>query len=526
MLLCAVVLVCAFNPALTDKLAAKISGIEATPEQIGGGPEGSVIGQTGENSGTSANNDLQNSVPQDNTTQDTMPQGNITQGGVGVYIPPAQEEVISPESVKDKNGYEPVKEKGEEIADSDAENLQQELGFGETGDDITFDERFYPYYGMLDSDMQTLYRQIYANAMELTTSFAPIVPVTVDQVKDVFEAVYNDHPELFWVETGYSCKYMQNGKCIELTLQYYQIAENLKEAKNQFDSAAQAIIKEAEQLSDNAEKEQYVHDVLIEKVDYHEGTAMNQSAYSALVNGRSVCAGYARAFQYIMMELGIPCYYCTGYSGADHAWNIVQLEDDYYNVDVTWDDTNPSTYDYFNKTDADYAKTHMRKGMSVYLPACNGTAYRREGSTVSPSQEENKEEIVDDTTQQNENLINPNPQKPLTWYGTEVNEEEETKSALEEAGLTEDEVLDTLEEYYADCLKQMTEKGVGQQQFTNVIPQSLWQSIERVYSDGSYQKGYVEEALKQMKMENFAIQLQTERLSGGYYRLYHNISTW
>lgn len=105
---------------------------------------------------------------------------------------------------------------------------------------------------------------------------------------------------------------------------------------------------------------------------------MNQSAYSALVNGKSVCAGYARAYQYLLQQLGIPCYYCTGYSGGDHAWNIVKLEDGYYNVDVTWDDAAAIRYDYFNKTDADFASTHVRQNLSVYLPACNGTAYRQE----------------------------------------------------------------------------------------------------------------------------------------------------
>ena len=59
-----------------------------------------------------------------------------------------------------------------------------------------------------------------------------------------------------------------------------------------------------------------------------------------------------------------------------------------------------------------------------------------------------------------------------------------------------------------------------------MIPASLWPTVEKVYSDGSYWNGYVNAALKELGMQNFAIQLQAERLDGGYYRLYHNISTW
>lgn len=495
MLMCALILLCAFNPSLTDKIAEKVT-------------------QETETQGEDA--DTQNAAP-DNLESISV------QTGTGVYVPPAQESVATPESVRDKNGYEPIQEEGEQIADEEAENIQKELGTGESGEDLTFDTEFYPYYGMLDRDMRTLYRQIYANALEMKTSFAPAVEVTADKVKDVFEAVYNDHPELFWLETSYSCKYLQSGKCIELTLRYNKASNDLEESKKQFETAANKILTEAKELSGDAEKEKYVHDTLIELVDYHAGTAMNQSAYSALVEGRSVCAGYARAFQYLMMELGIPCYYCTGYSGEDHAWNIVKLDDDYYNVDVTWDDTNPSTCDYYNKTDADYAKTHIRTGLSVNLPACNGKKYRIGSSSVWD--EINQEgDTADLLRVETEDIINDNPQKPLEWTGNDA--ERELEQDLEEAGITEDEVLDTLEEYYADCLKQMKKQGSGMQQFTNVIPKDLWDTIEQEYSSGKYEKGYVEEALKELKMDHFAIQLQTVRLSGKYYRLYHNVSTW
>ena len=72
----------------------------------------------------------------------------------------------------------------------------------------------------------------------------------------------------------------------------------------------------------------------------------------------------------------------------------------------------------------------------------------------------------------------------------------------------------------------MKEAGKGDQQFSNVIPQSLWSSVESAYSTGDYWKGYVEGGLKDLGMENFAIQLQVEDLGGGYYRLYHNVLTY
>lgn len=231
---------------------------------------------------------------------------------------------------------------------------------------------------MLSENQQSVYRQIYANAQNLTEKFAPEKTVSASDVKTAFEAVIGDHPEMFWLETGYSSKYLANGQCVEIDLKYNGTADDLESAKQRFDAAAQNLITGAASLDSNYEKEKYVHDALASAVTYDLTADMNQSAYSALVNGKSVCAGYARAYQYLLQQLGIPCYYCTGYSGGDHAWNIVKLEDGYYNVDVTWDDAAAIRYDYFNKTDADFASTHVRQNLSVYLPACNGTAYRQE----------------------------------------------------------------------------------------------------------------------------------------------------
>ncbi len=83
-----------------------------------------------------------------------------------------------------------------------------------------------------------------------------------------------------------------------------------------------------------------------------------------------------------------------------------------------------------------------------------------------------------------------------------------------------------MEEYYEDCRKLLTDAGTGDRQFVNVIPQSLWNAVERSYNSGDYWKGYVEQALRDMGADNFAIQLQVQDLGGGYYRLYHNVYTY
>lgn len=494
---CCGILVCALNPKLTASLAEKVQQFQLSSDGTDKGAAAIKPAELGNGSFRPAEKP---GIRPDPSLDKTA----------GNYVVPEKNPVKLPQEVSGLTGYRPVEEEAEKIPQEEADNLSSILSNGSLGLELSFSEEYYPYYAMLEEDMKLLYKQIYANASELTTSFTPTVPVDVNRLKNVFEAVCNDHPELFWLETGYSCKYLKNGSCVEITLQYNDTADRLEASKEEFAGCAEAILEKARMLGSNDEKVKYVHDALRILTEYDASADKNQSAYSALVKGKSVCAGYARAFQYLLQQLGIPCYYCTGYSGEDHAWNIVKLDGTYRNVDVTWDDTDPYTYDYFNKTDEEFSATHVRTSLSVYLPACTGDSSQTADS---------KDEMTVST---------PQP-TPMSWVsrgkipGEDGSSTDKTDKT--EAGVSEDEIAPTLEKYYEDCENKLKAAGTGYVEFNNVIPESLWNSIERAYSDGSYVKGYVEDALKEMKAENFAIQLQVQRLGGGYYRIYHNIYT-
>lgn len=501
MLGCAGILIFAFSPELTQKLSAMLYGEE--------GPEAYIERSDEEHSGEDG--DVSGAI---SGGVSGIAEGVLASEESAGYVAPVQGSLKLPDQVSGKNGYQPVSGQGEELGEEQAQSLGTTLGTGATGDGLSFDRELYPYYHMLNEKMQHVYRQIYANALECSDSFAPVEEVNTAQLKNVFEAVYNDHPELFWLDTGYACKYRAGGQCVEVTLSYNRTAQNLAQARSEFEAAAGTIVDGAASQEGAGEKEKYVHDALIEKADYVLSAPMNQSAYSALVDGDTVCAGYARAFQYLLQQLGIPCYYCTGYSGEEHAWNIVKIDGAYYNADVTWDDTDPSTYDYFNKTDADFVGTHVRTGLSVYLPACGNGYSEGEGGKV-----------VAGIT------LNPDPQEPLTWVpknkkGKQVFVSGGDTYDMGVAGLDPDMVQSSLKKYYENCLKQMVDRGTGQQSFSNVVPKYVLDEAEKAYGTGDYEEGYVDEGLKKLKVENFAIQIQVEDLGGNYYRLYHNIYTW
>ena len=72
-----------------------------------------------------------------------------------------------------------------------------------------------------------------------------------------------------------------------------------------------------------------------------------------------VCEGYARAFKVLCDAAGIPCtieegYAFNGLHTEAHMWNVVEIDNQNYYLDVTWDDSGADesiVYFYFNVSD-------------------------------------------------------------------------------------------------------------------------------------------------------------------------------
>lgn len=482
-LLCVLILLCAANPNITDKLASLFSPNDQLTE-----PENSVnqmvkvseeaedtgpVAEEEENTDASPNKQISD-VPTDSTALDQNKEAEVVRGSNG-YEVPSEADVVVPKAVNGKAGYQPITEKSEELPGAEGGEYTSDLGYGETGDGLSFDAAFYPYYHMLDAKGQHLYRQIYANASVLNKAFVPIEAVPVSEIRDIICAVYNDHPELFWMNTAYVCKYDKNKICAELELDFNETADNLTDASAEFNNTVNNLLTQVQNLGSDYEKEKRVHDILIDKITYRTGAKMNQSAYSALVNEETVCAGYARAYQYLLQKLGIPCYYCTGFAGEDHAWNIVALDDGYYNVDVTWDDTPGGEYDYFNQTDQDYANTHVRRELSVNLPPCNGQRYRnleRSGGT-----------------------------------------EDAALESLEDLRLSEDDVLHSMQELSDYGYNQMVQHGVGRYSFNCVLDASVLKQESGNYAiDDSVLQDFAGKAMETIGAQEWHVEWEAELL--------------
>ena len=83
---------------------------------------------------------------------------------------------------------------------------------------------------------------------------------------------------------------------------------------------------------------------------------------------KGVCFEYALTYQALCYVLGLDCYVVTGNAGGSHAWNIVQVDGQWYQADPTWDAGN-STYRYFLVSDQTMRSRTVDEGYYNY-PAC------------------------------------------------------------------------------------------------------------------------------------------------------------
>ena len=158
--------------------------------------------------------------------------------------------------------------------------------------------------------------------------------------------------------------------------------------KAALDQAAAECIAQTDETWSDYGRIKSVYEYIINTTEYNASAPDNQCVQSALLSHASVCAGYAKAFQYILHRMGYFCTYITGTipGGGDHAWNVVRIDGNYYHVDVTWGDPvfagnyeggtglTVMNYNYLCCTDAEILPTHTPDG-TIPLPECTDGSY-------------------------------------------------------------------------------------------------------------------------------------------------------
>ncbi len=251
------------------------------------------------------------------------------------------------------------------------ENITNFVNYVEEDDSYwsKFSKPYYDYQEGLSEEQIALYDKLYDT---LSSMIDGGVDFTDTYTKDNGEIVYltpavtysglsnaeatqvgylmlYEHPELYYLKTVIKIDKVPGTEDKSIKLGVYEDFIS-GEARAEYSAViANKIEWYLSQVTGETDydKELEIHDLICYNVAYDKQANYTQSIASALLDDRSVCAGYAELFVLLCRAMDISAISVTS---KDHEWSEVKLGDYWYAVDVTWDDQS-SNYNYFNKSD-------------------------------------------------------------------------------------------------------------------------------------------------------------------------------
>ena len=283
------------------------------------------------------------------------------------------------------------------------------------------------YYGQLDNNAKIIYEALKQNKENMKTGIYEIdfgtqfntllhTETGEQELQTAFQSAWNafsyDQVDLFYIDTN-KLTLMNEYENIGGIVTYHisigpgenenYLLDTFKQEGSiaQAESYIQNIVNQIEEQTRQdtvVEKARRIHNWLVSSINYdQEQSNINRfQIYGALHDQKAVCEGYARSFKYLMEKVGVPCVLVSG-TGTNsegrtenHAWNYIQINNQWYAVDVTWDDPvvvgggRPSSnnlYKYFLKGSEEFYKDHKEENvisensMSFKFPTLSTTDY-------------------------------------------------------------------------------------------------------------------------------------------------------
>ncbi|MBR3769363.1 MAG: hypothetical protein IKL06_02405, partial [Lachnospiraceae bacterium] len=130
---------------------------------------------------------------------------------------------------------------------------------------------------------------------------------------------------------------------------YYEFRYNVsyRTTAEQEEQLTEAVNAALESLNLDGKSEydkiKLIYTYICDHVNY-DYTYSKYTPYHALCTGTAVCQGYAMLFYRMCKDAGLSVRIIDGIgNGGSHAWNIVRIGNEYYNLDSTWDGQDEET---------------------------------------------------------------------------------------------------------------------------------------------------------------------------------------
>ena len=208
--------------------------------------------------------------------------------------------------------------------------------------------------------------------------------VSNDYIDLINDIIYMN-PLLYYVDfnmihISYSSS---SGTITGLAPEYFMTPDEVRKANAFIDNEVDklfATVPPADGLSDFA-KIIVVHDLVAANFEYDTGLTL-RTLYDMLTYKKGVCQAYTLLYSYMLSRLGVNSAYSKSLPMV-HAWNVVELDSDWYHVDCTWDD--PENYHCIGRVGHSYMLKSDRQFINDYDASshygvtddyeCTNTAY-------------------------------------------------------------------------------------------------------------------------------------------------------
>lgn len=110
---------------------------------------------------------------------------------------------------------------------------------------------------------------------------------------------------------------------------------------------------------DKAEQVKLINDLIVKKTTYSLTGNSVYTAYGIISDGKAVCLGYTLLAERLLDYLNIENKIVIGYDNKNikHSWNLVNINSNWYHLDITYNDTSKLLNEYVLKSDVFMSKT-------------------------------------------------------------------------------------------------------------------------------------------------------------------------
>ncbi len=282
------------------------------------------------------------------------------------------------------------------------------------------------YYDKLDDNQKNIYTHI-ANAVKNLDEKVLIkfnkeynFNNVSNDINSAMESFFADHPEVFYLNTEYQILTNSSilGNSVKIYLGYnVDSVDKLNEEIEKVNTGIEKYTLQVKADDSAYQKELQLHDAIAKNVKYYEYNSISEipeiyhTVYSGIVDKTAVCDGFTKLYQLALEKVSIPSILVTGTLESDpHAWNMVLIEDEWYNVDLTSDKTIKDSEDavvhsYFNVTNEYIQQSHKFTDINI-VPEAKSEKYNYyEVSQKTISASKNFSTQLEDILDSNENEV-------------------------------------------------------------------------------------------------------------------------